>query len=174
MPPDQAELWGLPFKRVDDSRSLSSPRFSSAQFPNHFTESKTWIWFRTHPEVSPGHRVLSWSSSQQPIPSQTKLTGFDKPKICETLPFYWALRIKATAEVTGKGVGGKARKQKTPKALSNSCVSLEVCLALLFIKGIRSYLTGLPWRHFISVILNSFWKEGQGLRCACQMQINSR
>lgn len=84
----------------------------------------------------------------------------------------WALRIKATAAVTRKW--WENQQAETPVALSSSCVSWKVCLASLLVKGIQSYHTGLPWRHFISAILNFFWKEGQGQRCACQMQINSR
>lgn len=89
------------------------------------------------------------------------------PKCVRCCPFTELWELKQLLKLLESG--GKARKQKTPVALSNSCIFWKVCLVSLLIKGIQSYLTGLPWRHFISVILNSFWKEGQGQRCACQM-----
>lgn len=81
----------------------------------------------TRPEVSPGHRGLSWSSGQQPILSKIKITGFDKPKMCEMSPFYWALRIKATAEVTGKW--GESKKTENPCSFVQFMYFLESVLS---------------------------------------------
>lgn len=177
MLPGQAEHWGLLLTGSMAEGSIIPEIFPPfiLVLPNSLTtlqkakHKSGWDWFgserallRVQCRLRAGDTsrsvttslALSWSSGQQPGPSQTKLTDLIRPKVNMwdfALLLSWALRIKATAAVPEKQ--GENNQTENPVAFSNSFVSWKICLASLLIKGTQSYLKGLPWRYFISVRL---------------------